>query len=270
MNSLILAVIVIGGSTIAAILGLLLARKYWHSNKTHLHHEIGGYMLSVMGTLYAVVLGFVVVNVSDSVHQDKVNIGNEINAMLNMARIADGLPKKTEEEIRLACLDYSKAVVNEEWQMMPKGQLCMSTWRATKNIWVAIKSYKPESPQEQAFYSSILENFNTMVACRRTRLVTAAGYVSPILWVVLIGGGIMTITFTYFFSSQNFISQILMTALITITLSLNLYLVVLNSSPFCGEFRIKPTGFQLAGRVLEAKGELPPNLGDIKSSASGF
>ncbi|MFY0030148.1 hypothetical protein ABTP79_18740, partial [Acinetobacter baumannii] len=78
------------------------------------------------------------------------------------------------------------------------------------------------------------------------RLATALGRVSPVLWTVLIVGAAVTIGFSYFFGMESARSQIIMTALVALVLSLNLFLVVVESHPFAGTFRIQPTPFKVA------------------------
>jgi hypothetical protein len=258
LNSVLLFVVITGGITLASVLGLLLVRRKWNTLRSPQHHEVGGYMLSILATLYAVVLGFIVVDVSDNVHQAKANIEAEVNAMLNICTFADGLPDRDKIAIGTACVDYSNAVVDHEWEGMADGKLSPETYLAIRNIWGAIKNCNPANDKEQSFYQAILDNYNSMLSSRRTRLVTAIGYVSPIMWLVLIGGGITTIGFTYFFSTHSLRSQMVMTALVSITLALNLYLIVVNSNPFAGELKIRPQAFKLAARMLMMKGKCPP------------
>jgi len=57
----------VGFSLIAAVsllsvLGLLFVRRTFHLDKLKSCHEVGGYLLSVVGTMYAVLLGLIVVD----------------------------------------------------------------------------------------------------------------------------------------------------------------------------------------------------------------
>ena len=259
MNAIAIFIFLTCGGTIAAILGLLLVRKKYAQRQTASDHEVGGYMLSILGTLYAVVLGFVVVDVSEQVRTAKLDISTEVNAVLNIYRFADGLPDKNKVEIDAALLEYTSAVADKEWPGLSKGHLCKETWYGMQHIWQAIKKFEPQTQKEQIFFSSIVENYNQMQTSRRNRLVAAAGYVSPVLWMVLGGGALTTIIFTYFFSTDTLRSQILMTSLVTITLALNLFLIVVYSSPFSGDFKVSPIAFRLATSLMEAKNGAPPD-----------
>jgi hypothetical protein len=257
LQSLVLAIFVIGGSTLASILGLLLVRKRFDVRTFQDHHEVGGYLLSILGTLYSVVLGFMVVDVSNPVQEQKTNIATEANSMLNVYRLSDGLPAARKLVVEQACIEYCHAVVEDEWDEMVQGRVCVRAWRAMQGIWKSIKEFAPVTPQEQCFYSAILESYDAMCAARRIRLANARGSVSPILWLVLVGGAVSTVGFTFVFGVEKLSSQILMTALVTIMLSLNIYLVIISSSPFGGDFKIRPTTFRMAAKFLELRGKIP-------------
>ncbi|HEY9714704.1 MAG TPA: hypothetical protein V6C72_14650 [Chroococcales cyanobacterium] len=264
MDSRLLAVVVIGGSTLLSVIGLLLVRRRFGVDQIKSHHEVAGYMLSILGTLYAVVLGFMVVDVSNHVQEERVNLGSEINALVNIFRLSEGLKEKVAVPIQSACIQYAQAVCDDEWDLMPRGILCASTFRLMKTIWSDIKQVVPETEQEKAYFSQILQNYDAMSASRRIRLVTAAGTVSPVLWVVLIFGAMATIGFTYFFTLEKLSSQILMTAIVSVTLSMNIYLVVINATPFTGTFRIRSAPFQAAVRIMKDRSDVPPDVHDLR------
>jgi len=246
-----------------AIIGLLAVRTKFDFRGIGSHHEVGGYMLSVLGTLYSVVLGFMVVDVSAHVQEAKVNIGAEINSLVNLYRISDAFPQQHKEEFENACISYAKAVAEDEWEKMPKGIVSRRAWESMNQIWAAIKNFKPQTTQDEAFFGAIMENFDNLSSSRRIRLIMAQGRVSPILWMVLVVGAASTIGFTYLFSVDRLFSQVLMTLLVAITLTLNFYLIVVNSNPFVGDFRIPPKMFEVTAKVMEMKGGIPDNLNGL-------
>ena len=132
-----------------------------------------------------------------------------------------------------------------------------------KDVWTAIRDFEPRTPQEQCFYNSIIETYTTMSNSRRIRLVEAEGSVSPVLWVVLFVGAIITVGFTYLFVVERLGSQILMISLVCTALSLNLYLVIINSSPFFGDFKLRPIAFKVAAKFIEDKDSVPKSIQDF-------
>lgn len=257
MPGLMIAIVVIGGCTLLSIVGLIGVRRMVSIERLRAHHEVGGYMLSVLGTLYAIVLGFVVVNVSSGTESAKANISNEINAMLNITRYAEALPAKSKDLIDNACIEYCDAVINDEWNEMEQGIISTRAARAMSAIWGAMKQCEPATNKQTEVYGAMLGNYTEMADARRIRLITAPGQVSPILWMVLICGAVLTIGFTYFFATESVVSQALMTACVALTLALNLYLVVIYSRPFTGDFSIKPSMYRRATMFIKLKGVIP-------------
>lgn len=257
MNTFLLGVLVVGGITSVAVLGLLLVRSKYDVRKFASHHEVAGYLLSVLGTLYAVVLGFVVVGVSDSAHSAKLNIANEINSIMTIYRIADGLPEKNKNQIDQALVEYLAAIYQQEWTAMKEGKISGRAMKAQEDIWQSIKAFAPQTPQEQSFYGVLLENYSQMLDSRRIRLIAANSQVPAILWVVLIGGAVTTIGFTLFFGLDSSRPQILMTALVCVTLGLNLFLVIVYSRPYSGDLGVRPVEFQMAAQFISNHGQIP-------------
>jgi hypothetical protein len=240
-----------------SVAGLLLVRKFVDVQHFAAHHQVGGNLLSIMGTLYAVVLGFVVVNASSDAQAIRVDIATEANSVLNIERYASVFPKANAEEVRTACIEYCKAVVDDEWPAMPQGRISTRAWQCMLNIWFSIKKCEPHTNQEQAFYSLILDNYTQMADDRRMRLFSARIRMSPLLWMVIIAGGVITIVFTYFFAVESLKFQILMTLFVALTLSLNIFLVASTSVPLQNGARISPIAFQAAEKIMELNIGMP-------------
>ena len=257
MLTFILGIIIVGGITTVAILGLFLIRSRYDVRKFASHHEIAGYLFAVLGTLYAVVLGFVVVGVSDSLHNDSVNIATEINSVMTIYRIAEGLPEKNKEQIDQALLGYLTAVYRQEWAAMASNKISGSTIKAQEDIWQSIKVFVPQTEQQQSFYSLILENYSRLLDCHRMRLLAAHDSVSPILWIVLISGAVSTIAFMLLFGLDRPWPQVVMMILVCVTLGLNLFLVAIYGRPFEGDLGIHPKEFEMAAEFIRNHGQIP-------------
>ena len=117
--------------------------------------------------------------------------------------------------------------------------------KAIDRMWYEVISFEPQTVREKFVYPELLVAAKSMNDCRRSRLVTSRSRVSPILWVVLVTGAASTIVFTYTFGIKSLRAQIFMTALVALTLSLNLYLWAIYSNPFYGLLRVAPEAFKM-------------------------
>jgi hypothetical protein len=79
---------------------------------------------------------------------------------------------------------------------------------------------------------------------RRERLLAASEGLPTILWVVLIGGGVITIAFTYLFGLESTVVHTLMVAALALVLSLSLFSIAALDHPFRGDVRIHPDALE--------------------------
>ncbi len=236
--------LVVGVSTVLSVLGMLLVRSFVDLSKLKAHHEVAGYLLSVIGTLYAVLLAFVVVEAQSNIQQARQTAEFEANSIADIFHYAGWFPVKTRAAVRGLCLDYVTAVVDEEWDKMETFQFSARAVSGLHNMWHAVRQFEPVTEGQKAAYAAVLEELGNAGDNRRSRLLANHNGVSPLLWTVITVGGVLTITFTYFFGLENVRAQMIMVALVAITLSLNIFLVAAYTYPFAGEFKIEPDAFE--------------------------
>jgi hypothetical protein len=105
---------------------------------------------------------------------------------------------------------------------------------------------------DQMRYNEMLEQLRGLGDARRERLLAASEGLATILWVVLIGGGVITVCFTYVFGVENTVVHTLMVAALAMILSASLFTVAALDYPFQGDVRIHPAAFE---QVLERSQE---------------
>src|SRR5271170_5104249 len=97
---------------------------------------------------------------------------------------------------------------------------------------------KPETSMDVALYTDSLRRLNDLSDSRRLRINSSRDAVPIMLWVLLIGGGITTIGFTYFFGVSDVRAQFLMVAALTGEIAFILMLIVSLDNPYKGELKV--------------------------------
>ncbi len=248
--SITLVVLFIVGSTALSLAGLWLVRKKVELSVIRSYHEVAGYLLSVIGTLYAVLLGFIVVDSLSKFDQARVLVEEESNGVANVFFLADNFPEKERHEIHIRCLRYVDAVINTEWKSMRSGEPSREALYELRALWTTVSKFQPANQNQTSLWESMLSGMETIGTNRRLRIIAAKFGLSPVMTAVLIIGATITIVFTYFFGLEKFRAQAVMTALVSLTLSLNVCLVLLYGYPFRGGIDVPPSAFLFDRHII--------------------
>ena len=251
MNSYVLGFIVVLVSTVLAVGGMLLVRRFVDLQRLNSYHEVAGYFLSIIGTLYAVLLGFVIVDAMNNLQNARMVAEQEANSLCNIYLVSEGLSTGCRDRLRFACSKYADAVINEEWRSMRLGESSPKAVVAIMGLWTTAARFEPSTEGEQNVHQTILSEVSTLSNNRRDRLVNSAHGVAPLMWAVLIVGGVFTVVFTYFFGTASIAAQVVMTILVSITLSLNVFLVYVFGYPFATELGVKPEALKLDQMIFK-------------------
>jgi hypothetical protein len=103
--------ILIFSVSLLSVLGLLVVRKYFDLDKLRSCHEVGGYLLSVVGTMYAVLLGLIVVDAMTKFQAAREIVEQEANSLADVFLLAESLPPEKCRKIRVVCNDYVKEIL---------------------------------------------------------------------------------------------------------------------------------------------------------------
>lgn len=244
-------VTLVGGAVLFATLGVLLVRKRFSSGRLRSHHEVAGYLLSIVGTLYSVLLGLIVVDTQGKFQEAKMMTQQEADSCLDLFHMSYTMPMAVRKKLHTHLQEYLRIVDEDEWNSITKtGEFDESAKFAFRNIWWTIVDYEPKTTTEVESYSKILDVMQNLTDGRRYRLLISKVGLPDVLWGVLIAGGFLTVLFTYLFEVEDAKAQILMTALVALSLSLNVLLVALFSNPYKGYMRLSSNAFKYDRKVM--------------------
>lgn len=245
--------LLIAGSTFLSVVGLLVVRRLIDTSNLVACHEVGSSLLSVVGTLYAVILGLIVVDAMGKFQEAHVVTEGESNALANLVILANRLPTEKRDEIHRKAEAYSDLVIHEEWPMMDHCECSNQAGRAALDLIDAVANFEPVTESQKAIYAESLSATSDLWSNRRSRTGTAIRGIPALEWMVLILGGVITIVFTYFFALERVKVQVAMTTLVSLIISLNVYLVSMFGYPYSGDLKVSSDGFRMAHSKLNAQ-----------------
>jgi hypothetical protein len=146
-------------------------------------------MIQVTGTLFAVVVAFVILAAFQTYNGAKSGAQSEAAAVLDMSRTAAFFPPAQRNQLRADLVCYGRAVVDQEWPSMRHG-------RSSPFVDQWIAAYRAEfgrldlaSARRQLGLQDLLNQASTRTTGRQQRLSDDTPTVPTALWVALVFGG---------------------------------------------------------------------------------
>ncbi len=254
--SVVYGVLIVFGACLAAVGGLVLVQRLVPATVRMEQNDVAGFIYAVLGVIYAVLLALVVIATWEEFGRARITVETEANALAEIFWLAHELPEPEKRELQELCRSYAEEVVNVGWPLMEQGQTpSLESSDETSRAWVliddiraTIQGYEPRTAAGEQLYAAGLEQVQRLADARRTRLVVAQEGIPTVLWVVLIVGGIVVVSFAYLFGMQNTVAHALMVVALAGVIALVLYTIAAMDFPFSGGARVGPEAFEL---VLE-------------------
>jgi Protein of unknown function (DUF4239) len=244
------AFLLVLGSVTASIVGLLVTRKVLTHETLRKSHEVGGYFLAVVGTLYAVLLGLVVVDAMQRYQQAQNISEQEAASLVDVFVLSAQLPKEMRTQVQYMCNEYAAQVIRTETGAMKNGTYCPLAREKAIDLMRDLMDFEPQSENEKALYPQMVQEASAFWQNRQRR-ITMAGAGLPVMeWIVLIAGAFFTIFFTYFFVLEDVRLQMVMTGIVAVLISLNLSLIFVFEHPFAGDENLSAHSFEAVRGVF--------------------
>src|ERR1700761_9651842 len=106
-------VIVVVGVT-CSLFFMAAVNYYWPAEQRRAHNDLIGWQLTVLGTTYAVIVGFMLYTVWTNFGAADTNASAEANSLINVYQLAEGLPASQRDELRKAANTYADTGLNVE------------------------------------------------------------------------------------------------------------------------------------------------------------
>ena len=238
--------ILVAGTLIGAFLFMAILNRLWPREKRRSHNDLIGWQLSILGTTYAVILGFMLYTVWTNYGAADLNVDLEANALVNIYGLADGLPNPQREEMKTLVRSYAETAVDQDWPRMLEAEEPEGTVQINADMWKTLMSVRSASPTEITAEDHALYELSALTEHRRTRVLQNASRLPGVLWWVLGAGGTLTILSSCMFGAESVKLHALQVFAFALLISLCLVAVADINRPFQGEVHVDDFAFRRA------------------------
>lgn len=234
-------------------LGKIAIRMHPFNSIVESGEGIGSYC-NVIGVLYAIVLGYVLVNVYESFSLANEKSELEASLVIDLLRDAEGLPGIQSLIYQKATMEYVDSVIDEEWQYMIKNQESHpETFDKFAHLYTLAKRIKCDSDEERIFLQEIIVRLNELSSTRRERVQLASARLPDMLWAMLIGVGAVSFGMCFIFPIENNRIRLTLLCATAAVMTFTTLLIYILDRPYNGSLGIKPDSMVKIRTVVHQK-----------------
>jgi hypothetical protein len=215
----------------------------WAARRSPLNERFAGEVgehnkaFDFLGTAFAVLLAFVVLEAYESYNDAKSGAEVEAEAVLQLSRTAEAFAPEEHERLEGLLVCYGRAVIHHGWPAMrdAEGSPVVNDW-GTRFREEALRVGIHSLVQEGSFRQLLIEQ-DSRIEGRRTRLAEAVRIVPLPLWIVLLLGAALTIGWVVLSAGRrgSFIVQAAVVVSVAAMVTSALLLVWFLDHPFADE-----------------------------------
>ena len=230
--------IVSGVTTLFGLGGLYLVRRKYSAEVLKENHEVAAIIFNAFGLFYGVLVAFVVFVTWGGYDDATKNLQLEASEALDIFHSAEAFPDSSKNAVQQGVRNYLAGVYNDEIPRMAEGELSVTTGGAHAPLRELFSQLDANSIPNRELYSETLRCLNNLAQYRRMRIFAGNDTVPPVIWLVLLVGGVFAVSYTFFFGMKNIRAQYLITTTLTALISAILFLVYVLDHPFTGTSRV--------------------------------
>lgn len=236
---------------------LILLNRLWAPSRRRVHNDVIGWQISILGTIYAVMIGFMLYAVWANYQNAETNVDNEANSLINLFRAADGLPAAQRGAIQIAAVNYANTVITQEWPTMERGEEPHEAKLFIVQLW-AITTHTPAPDfSAQTSLQQVMHELSSLTKHRRVRILESTTEMPTVLWAVLVIGGVITIATSCLIGSENAVLHFSLILALSLLISLALVAIADIDGQFQGSVHVGAYAFLRAQQTMLNPSTIP-------------
>jgi len=208
------------------------------------HNDVAGFLIAVVGVVYAVTLAFIVIVTWEGFRDARDTVGSEAGSLRSLYRDSRALPEPTRTTLGGLVVRYGREVAGPEWAAMDDGGSSEAAFGLIGDMFASLGSVSGTTPTQETFLADALVRLNDVAQDRAKRIGVAEESQVSILWAAILLGGILTVGFALLFGVSNERLHYVMVGGFAAVLALQILVILVLSLPFSGDVRVTPAPFE--------------------------
>jgi hypothetical protein len=227
---------------------LLAAGIYWVVTRLAVNDRARAFkavspgMLPPLGILFALLVGFIAVEVWNNYDKAKLAVVSEASALRAVILLAGVFPEEQKTRIYALIDRHIEDAINKEWPAMARQQATLSTLRANALIEALqdVLALKPANDSQRTIQPEMVKALQAALDARRQRIVVSQSTVGTVKWAGILLQAVCTLVAIAMVHSDHRLTCGITLTLFATGIALSLLLIAAYSRPFTGEISVRP------------------------------
>jgi hypothetical protein len=218
------------------------------------HNDVAGFLGSVVGVIYAIIAGFMVITLWEQYVTAGDTVQNETVSLRDLVQFSGAFGPAAQGKIRQLVVRYAESVATVEWQAMANGEGSPAAQHNFDQLITAIQGLTVHNPTQQEFLATMLTQVDDAGKDRQQRLELSGQNIPAVLWLAVLLASVVTLGFCLLFSIKSARLHYIMVASVAILIGATLVLILLLEYPFSGTVAVRPLPGHVAADLRPVSG----------------
>ena len=190
-------------------------------------------MLPTLGILFALLVGFIAVEVWNNFDRAKVAVSTEASALRAVVLLAGTFPEEQKTRIYALINRHIEVEVNQEWPEMVQQRMTLAVLpTALIEALHETLALKAADDSQRAAQSEMVKELHIALDARRQRIVISESSLGTVKWVGILLQGLCTLVAFAIVHSDNRLARAIALTLCATGIALSVLLIAAYSRPF--------------------------------------
>lgn len=198
-------------------------------------------MLPPLGILFALLAGFIAVEVWSDFDKAKVAVATEASALRAIVLLAGVFPDEQRTRIYVLINRHIDESVNKEWPAMAQQR---ASFEALPTALIEtlrdVLALKPADDSQRTAQPEMVKALHTALDARRQRIVISQSAVGTVKWAGILLQGLCTLVAIAMVHSDNRLTCAMTLTIFAAGIAVSVLLIAAYSRPFTGEISVGP------------------------------
>lgn len=234
------------GGMLISLVGMFLVRPFFHKwiHGEDRTNEMVSLNIASFSVFYGILLGLVAVGVYANYAAADDLVEREASTLSALYSDTGALPEPHRAKLLTDLRAYAKETIEKDWPIQANGQVPTGGTAYVEAFQRDLLNVHPTIKVDEIAYAGASGQFEKLVELRSNRLVKVTSGIPNLLWTVLLIGAAFTVAIIWMLDMEVIVHAIL-TAVLSMFLSIVIFMIVIMDKPFRAEGLTDSDPFQL-------------------------